>query len=143
MAAADAAALLELAYTHSGTHVSWAEACQIAIFADINPAELWVQYAASFGKTFEIARFIGRINAGVEAKLGPELFGIARQVLAAQPCGTELSRVWTRLRKLLILAIPLDHFEQGLRSAEAVAGTIRIARATRELSVERPSTAVP
>uniref|UniRef100_UPI0038F7BBAC hypothetical protein n=1 Tax=Streptomyces europaeiscabiei TaxID=146819 RepID=UPI0038F7BBAC len=86
-----------------------------AIFADINPAELWMQYAASFGKTFEIARFIGRINAGVEAKLGPELFGIARQVLAAQPCGTELSRVWTRLRKLLILAIPLDHFEQGLR----------------------------
>ena len=143
MAAADAAALLELAYTHSGTHVSWAEACQIAISADINPAELWMKYGASFGKTFEIARFIGRINAGVEAKLGPELFGIARQVLAAQPCGTELSRVWTRLRKLLILAIPLDHFEQGLRSAEAVAGTIRIARATRELSVERPSTAVP
>jgi len=71
------------------------------------------------------------------------LFGIARQVLAAQPCETQLSRAWTRLREFLILAISADQFDQGLRSAEAVAGIIRIARTTRELSVERPSTAVP
>lgn len=143
MSAADVAARLELAYTHPGTHVSWVEACQIAIFADVNPTELWMQYAASFGQTFEIARFIGRINAGVEAQLGPELFGIARQVLAAQPRGTELSRVWARLRELLDLAISTTHFEQGLCGAEAVGGIIRIARGTRELSVERPSASVP
>ncbi|MBR1141373.1 MAG: hypothetical protein E6614_00055 [Bradyrhizobium sp.] len=143
MGATDAAAQLELAYNHPSTDVSSVEACQIAISADINPAELWMKYGASFGKTFEIARFIGRINAGVEARLGPELFGIARQVLAAQPCETQLSRAWTRLREFLILAISADQFDQGLRSAEAVAGIIRIARTTRELSVERPSTAVP
>lgn len=138
MSAADAAARLELAYTHPGTHVSWVEACQIAIFADINPAELWMQYAASFGHTFGIARFIGRMNSGVEAELGPELFGSARQVLAAQSGGTELSRVWARLRELLDLAISTTDFEQGLRGAEAVGGIIRIARGTRELSVEPP-----
>lgn len=143
MGAPEAAAQLELAYNHASTDVSSVEACQIAISADINPAGLWMKYGASLWETFEIARFIGRVNAGVEARLGLEFFGIARQVLAAQPCETGLSRVWTRLRELLILAISADQFEQGLRSAETVAGTIRIARATRELSVERPSTAVP
>jgi hypothetical protein len=142
MDAADATARLELAYTHPGTHVSWVKACQIAILADINPAELWMRYGASWG-TFEIARFIGRINAGVEAQLGPELFGIARQVLAARPGGIESSRVWQRLRELLDLAISTTDFEQGLRGAEAVGGIVRIARGTRELSVERPSASVP
>lgn len=105
MTAADAAARLELEYTHSGTRVSSVEACQIAIFADINPADLWIQYGAFFGKTFEIARFVGRINAGVEAWLGPELFETARQVLAARTQETDLSLLWVNLRELLNLAI--------------------------------------
>lgn len=138
MTAADAAARLELEYTHSGTRVSSVEACQIAIFADINPADLWIQYGAFFGKTFEIARFVGRINAGVEAWLGPELFETARQVLAARTQETDLSLLWVNLRELLNLAISTGQYELGLRSAEAVGGTIRIARATRQLSVGRP-----
>ncbi|MBV9978453.1 hypothetical protein [Bradyrhizobium sp.] len=139
MTADDAAVRLELAYTHSSTHVSSVEACQIALFADINPAELWMQYGAFFGKTFEFARFIGRINAGVEARLGPELFGIARQVLAARPQETDLSVLWVNLGELLSLTFSAAQFKFALRSAEGIAGTIRIARATRHLSIERPS----
>jgi hypothetical protein len=136
MTTADAAARLELAYTHSSTSVSSVEACQIAIFADINPAELWMQYGAFFGMTFEFARFIGRMVMGIDAKLERDLFGTAKEVLAARAEETDLSVLQIKLREILNRIISTAKFAFALHIAGLLNGTIRVAQAMREITVE-------
>ena len=50
-----------------GIHALW----EIAVYADINPMVLWPQHILGFADLFEIARFIGRIDRGIEAGLAP------------------------------------------------------------------------
>jgi hypothetical protein len=106
------------------------EACQVAIFADINPAQLWMQYGAFFGRTFELARFVGRIVMGVGAELDRDLFGTANQLLTARPEGTDLSVLQLNLREILSKTISPEKLEFALRIAGLVNGTIRAAAAT-------------
>jgi hypothetical protein len=123
----DAAARQERAFKHASSQLSPIEACQVAYLADVNPAELWIQYAARFGKTFELARFVGRVNAGVEATLNSELFELTRQMLAAQSQETDLSEMWISLRQLLNLRLSTRKFDFAVRIAELADGTIRVA----------------
>lgn len=127
---------LEAAYNDASTHLSVNEACQVAIFADINPAELWMQYGAFFGRTFELARFVGRIVMGVDAELRRDLLETANQLLAAQPEGTDLSDLQINLREILSKVISPAKFEFALSIARIANGMIRVARATREVTVE-------
>ena len=136
--ASDSAERLERAHTHPSSQLSPIEACQVAYFADVNPAELWIHYLARYGMTFEFARLIGRINAGLETKLGPELFGIAARVIAAEADGSDLHMLWITLRQLLKLTLSADLFECAVRGAECVAGIVLVSRRQRELSIERP-----
>ena len=106
----------------------------MAYLADINPAELWIQYAAFFGKTFELARFVGRVNVGAEAMLNPELFELTREVLAAESQETDLSMLWVSLRQLLNLTFS-TRIDFAVRIGELVDGTIRVARGKRERGV--------
>lgn len=126
---------LEAAYNDGSTHLSAIDACQVAIFADINPAELWMQYGAFFGRTFELARFVGRIVMGVDAELGRDLLETANQLLAAQPEGTDLSDLQINLREILSKIISPAKFEFALSIARMANGMIRVARATREVTV--------
>lgn len=127
---------LEAAYVDTNTHLSVIEACQVAIFADANPAELWMQYGAFFGRTFELARFVGRIVMGVDAELDRDLLETANQLLAAQPEGTDLSVLQINLRETLSKIISPAKFEFALRIARMLNGTVRVAQATRDVTVE-------
>lgn len=126
---------LEAAYNDANTQLSVIEACQVAIFADANPAELWMQYGAFFGRTFELARFVGRIMMGVDAELDRDLLETANQLLAAQPEGTDLSGLQINLREILSKIISPAKFEFALSIARMANGMIRVARATREVTV--------
>ncbi|MCR6734068.1 MAG: hypothetical protein NVV83_08275 [Afipia sp.] len=128
----DSAAQQERAYTHTSSHLSATEAFQVAYLADINSAELWIQYAAFFGRTFELARFVGRVNAGVAAMLSPDLFELTKEVLAAESQETDLSVLWVSLRQLLNRNLSTAKFDFALRIAEMVDGTIHVTRETRE-----------
>jgi hypothetical protein len=134
----DAAARLEEAFNDPGTQLTAFEVVQVAIFADVNPTELWLQYGAGFGETFEFARFIGRLNSGLEATLGPELFNLTKRVLNSQPQEAGLPLLWARLRELLNLHFSVAKFDLAIHGAEGVNGFIRVSRSTRELSVEDP-----
>ena len=130
------AATLEAAYNDANTHLSVTEACQVAIFADINPAALWIQNGAVCGRTFELARFVGRIARGVDAELDRDLWGAANQLLTARPEGTVLSGMQIDLREVLSKTIAPAKFKFALEIAGSVNGTIRAARATREVTVK-------
>jgi hypothetical protein len=139
--ASESVARQERAFTHASSHLSPIEACRVAYLADINAAELWIQYATFFGKTFELARFIGRVSAGVEATLNSELFEVTQQMLAAQSQETDLSVLWVSLRQLLNLTISTRKFDFAVRIGELADGTIHMAPVRRdericELTVE-------
>jgi hypothetical protein len=134
----EAAARLDAADSHSSTQLTRSEVLQVAMLADINPAELWRQYGAVYGPTFEFGRFVGRVNAGVEAMLNPEQFAFAKQVLDAKREDAGLSRLWIALRELVRRHFSIEKFCLAIHMAEAVNGVIRVSRSTRELSVERP-----
>ncbi|MGH6711764.1 MAG: hypothetical protein ACREEK_22680 [Bradyrhizobium sp.] len=132
----DGAVRLERAFHHANTQLTAFEVVQVAIFTDVNPAELWPQYGAGFGQTFELARFIGRINSGMEATLGPELFDLTKQVLNSRAEESGLPVLWVTLRKLLNLHFSSAKLDLAIHGAEHVKGVIRVSRSTRELSVE-------
>lgn len=128
----DAAARQEEAFNDASSRLSPIEACQVAHLADINPAELWIQYAAHFGKTFELARFVGRVNVGVEATLNSELFELTKQMLASQSQDTDLSEMWVSLRQLLNLRLSTRKFDFAVHIAELADGTIHMAHVRRD-----------
>jgi hypothetical protein len=94
-------------------------------FSDINPAELWLQYGEGFAQTFEFARFVGRINAGLEAVIGPDLFGLAKNILNAKPHESGLTVLWVRLRELLKFHFSIAKFDLAIHGAERVSGFIQ------------------
>jgi hypothetical protein len=134
----DGAVKLETAYSDLNTHLNAFEALQVAIFADINPAELWLQYGEGLAQTFEFARFVGRINAGLEAAIGADLFDLAKNILTAKPQEAGLAALWVRLRELLNFHFSTAKFDLAIHGAERVSGFIRVSRSTRELSVDDP-----
>jgi hypothetical protein len=57
------------------------ELYHVAVYADINPATLWPQYISRFTQLFEIARFIGRIDRGMAARLKPDHLKLLDDIL--------------------------------------------------------------
>ena len=134
-----ATALLEQAFTHPSTQLTAAQALQVAMFADINPSELWLQHGMIYDPTFEFARFVGRVNAGVEAMLKHDQFALAKRVLATKPEDAGLSGLWIALKEALGRHFSTAQFDLAIHLAEATTGMIRISRSTRELWVEAPT----
>ncbi|MDU6729191.1 MAG: hypothetical protein E6471_21190, partial [Bradyrhizobium sp.] len=85
---------------------------------------------------FELAGFVGRIARGVDAELDRDLWGAANQLLTARPEGTVLSGMQIDLREVLSKTIAPAKFKFALEIAGSVNGTIRAARATREVTVK-------
>lgn len=134
-----ATALLEQAFTHPSTQLTVAQALQVAMFADINPAGLWLQFGMIYDPTFEFARFVGRVNAGVEAMLKHDQFALAKRLLATKPEDAGLSGLWIALKEALGRHFSTAQFDLAIHLAEATTGVIRVSRSTRELWVEAPT----
>ena len=63
--------ILQRAFDRNGSNLNVGKLFELAILADINPATLWPQHIRLFAQPFELARFIGRIDRGLEARLDP------------------------------------------------------------------------
>lgn len=136
----DKAALrLAAAYNHPNTQLTRSEALQVAMFADINPAQLWPEDELIYGPTFEFARFVGRVIAGVEATLNPDQFVLAKQVLDTKREDAGLSPLWLSLKVPLTRHFLVEKFHLAIHIAEITNGIVRVSRSKRELSVETPA----
>ncbi len=131
-----AATELAAAFTHATTHLSCAQALQVAILADIDPSELWLQHALIYGPTFEIARFVGRLDAGLEAVLQPEQFALTKQVLEVRSASTDLDVLRLALGNKIRAHFRNHLFEFAIHAGEQLGGAIRVTRGTRELWID-------
>lgn len=77
---ADIHARVQNAFNSPGWDRPVSDLIQIAIFGDINPATLWPQRADLFATLFEVARFVGRVNAGRAATLHVDCHGLVRKL---------------------------------------------------------------
>jgi hypothetical protein len=84
--ASDARARVEIgaAFGGTGSDVSAADLISLAMVADINPIPLWPSHAEVSAESFEVLRFLGRIQRGSHAVLLREHFDLVRRALARQ-----------------------------------------------------------
>lgn len=129
---------LMTAFAHTRSHLEPIDALQVVLFADIDPAELWLQYGNGWGPTFEFARFVGRVNAGVEATLNTEQLALAKKIIDPQCEEAGLSDQWTDLREMVHRHFSIERFQLAIHIAEVTNGIVRVSRSTRDLSVETP-----
>lgn len=126
------------AYARVGANFSTRNLIEIAMTADINPIPLWPSHGEVSAGTFEVLRFIGRLQRGTNAVLLPVHFDIVRQALVKEPTERTLSE--------MVIAGILDGFydarafTEGLNLVEQSGDALVIARSSRDLAI---GTAVP
>jgi hypothetical protein len=124
---------IDAAYASIGANFSTRNLIEIAMTGDINPIPLWPSHGEVSPGTFEVLRFIGRLQRGTNAVLLPIHFGILRQALAMKPTERTVSEA--------VIAGILGGFFNGkviskaLDLVEACGDALVIARRTRELAV--------
>ena len=57
------------------------ELWELAFYADVNPVVLWPQHIRRYAQLLEIARFLGRVDRGVEARLDSSHLPIVAAIL--------------------------------------------------------------
>ena len=113
---------------------------EIAAYADINPCALWPQHTARFATLFELARFIGRVDRGIEASLACAHLDLLEAILTEMPDPFDedqaqlatVSRIklCQHFRHEALLAVAGDARREGAH--------LRSARGTRALSLAGP-----
>jgi hypothetical protein len=127
-------------YASAWYDMSVGNLAEIAIYADINPVILWPQHIAFFAELFELARFIGRINAGVGATLSSNLYALTRQVMDGSQTGDTRDLVSTMIRYHLSSALGKNELITAIDAAEKRGLTLSIARGTMRIDlVQQPA----
>jgi hypothetical protein len=76
---------MDVAYRGVGSTFSARDLIEIAMVADINPIVLWPNHMEVSAGTFEVFRFIGRLQRGADALLARDHFDIVKQAAARTP----------------------------------------------------------
>lgn len=134
-----ATAKLQEGFSHSSTQLPAFEALQVAMFADVNPVELWPHYGAVYDPLFEFGRFAGSVNAGIEVTLRRDQFAFAKAILGATIENPGTDGLWMVLKEVLGRHFSIPQFGFAIHVAEATDGLIRVSRSKRELWVETPT----
>ena len=113
---------------------------EIAAYADINPCTLWPQHTARFATLFELARFIGRIDRGIEVSLACVHLDLLEAVLTEMPDPFDEDQAQLAMVSRVKLR---QHFRQEALltvagEARREGASLRIARGTRALSLAEP-----
>lgn len=131
---------LRKAYNDRATDMFVDEIIQVAMYADVDPSQLWLQHAREFTNIFAIARFVGRVRDGAAAELGCDAFAVMRQALCPGPSD---EAGWLNLtfplREVVKHFFSIKRFLLAMHVAGMEAGFIKVPRATRDLIVVTPS----
>lgn len=73
---------IDVAYRGAGSAFSARDLIEIAMAADINPLALWPNHTEVSAETYEVFRFIGRLQRGADAVLARGQFEIVTQAIA-------------------------------------------------------------
>lgn len=125
--------VIEEAYRSAWHDLSIGQLTEIAIYADINPVILWPQHITYFTEPFELARFVGCVNAGIEAKLPAALHELTRLVLAGHETGDARDQVSRTIRHHLSSAFPDNQLVEALEAAERDGLVVLIGRGSRRI----------
>jgi hypothetical protein len=124
---------IRAAYAGIGASFSTRNLIEIAMTADVNPIPLWPSHSEVSAGTFEVLRFIGRIQRGTNAVLLPVHFGVARQALARK--STERTVSETVIAETVCGFFDRKVFIEALDMVEDCGGALVVARRTRDLAV--------
>lgn len=127
--------IIEKGYASAWHDATIGSLIEIAIYADINPVMLWPKHISFFAELFELARFVGRINAGIGAKLETNLFEIARQVMDGYETGDSRDLVSNVVRHHLVNAFPGKQLIAAIDEAERNGLVLSVARGTRRIAL--------
>lgn len=130
---------IENAYGAVGYDLSIGQLIEIAIYADINPVVLWPQHITFFTELFELARFVGRVNAGVRADLPTNLHELTRLVVSGYETGDARDLVSKVACDHLNRAFPDNRLVAAIDAAERDGLVVSVGRGTRRIElVARP-----
>lgn len=127
--------VIEKAYNSTGHDLAIGKLTEIAIYADINPVILWPQHISFFTELFELARFVGRINAGVGAELPTNLYQLTRLVMDGYKTGDTRDLVSEVARHHLAKAFPGNRLIAAIDAAERSALVVSVARGTCQINL--------
>lgn len=134
-AEAEAHDVIEEAYSSAAYDLTIGKLTEIAIYADINPIILWPQHISLFAELFELARFVGRINAGVGAVLSTNLYKLTRLVMDGYETGDTRDLVSEVARHHLARAFPGNRLIAAIDAAERNALVVSVARGTCQIDL--------
>lgn len=139
-AEAEAHDVIEEAYSSAAYDLTIGKLTEIAIYADINPVILWPQHISLFAELFELARFVGRINASVGAELSTNLYKLTRLVMDGYETGDTRDLVSEVARHHLARAFPGNRLIAAIDAAERNGLVVSVARGTCQINlVIKPS----
>jgi hypothetical protein len=126
---------IENAYGSAWCDLTIGKLTEIAIYADINPVILWPQHISFFAELFELARFVGRINAGIGAELPSNLYKLTRQVMDGYETGDTRDLVSKVIRHHLSRAFPGKRLTAAIDAAERSGSVVSVARGTHQIDL--------
>lgn len=127
--------VIEKAYGSTGYDLTIGKLTEIAIYADINPVILWPQHISFFAELFELARFVGRINAGVGAELPTNLYELTRLVMDGYETSDTRDLVSAITHHHLARAFPGNRLIAAIDAAERSALVVSVARGTHQIDL--------
>ena len=121
---------------------------EIAIYADINPAVLWPQHIKKFAHLFELARFIGRVDRGVEARLALRHLDLLFAIVDGSDIrqgddSDDTDYIAAATQEKFLLHFRREDLLVALEEAMKQGGALIVGRDTRALGVEEPGPAIP
>lgn len=126
---------LSVAYNKPGWDSPIEDLLQIAMYADINPTAFWPQRNDLFATLFELARFVGRTNAGRDAVLNVNCHDLAVTIFRGNfHCGYDSGKVAADdLRTYLTRGFNPDEFINKIAEAKASGRLVYVTAVERQL----------
>jgi hypothetical protein len=124
---------IDVAYRGVGSACSAGDLIEIAMVGDINPIALWPAHAEVSAETYEVFRFIGRLQRGADAVLARGHFEIVKQAIAHPP--GEQSFAEQIIRGTLLESFNREQLAEALELASSSEALV-IRRRTREFALK-------
>lgn len=124
---------------HSGS-IHLGQMWELAAYADVNPVILWPQHIQRFAGPLEVARFIGRVDHGVEARLDTAHVLLVAAILNRSwgPFDDDRDHLADVTRTKLTHHFKIEALLDCLGQAEQTGSDLISTRGTRTLALNSP-----
>lgn len=117
--------------------LSVTELWELAVFSDFNPVALWPQHIKYYAELFDIARFLGKVDLGSEAKIGRFYLELLDRIVrgAYGPTGDDRDVLVAATRSKLFAHFDGEMLLDAIRRAVGSGGSLVVCRGDRRLMI--------